>query len=123
MNIALWIAQVLLALTLGMASLMKLSRPRVALAGVQGWVEDFTDVQVKGIGVLEALAVIGLIVPPVLHIGTVLTPLAAVGVILLMIGAAMTHLRRGETANAAGNVVLLLLAAFVAAGRFGPYHF
>ncbi len=123
MNIALWIAQVLLALVLGMASLTKLSRPRLALAGMMRWVEDFTDLQVKGIGALEGLAVIGLIVPPLLHIGSFLTPLAAVGVILLMIGAAITHLRRGEPANAAGNMVLLLLAAFIAVGRFGPYHF
>ncbi len=123
MNIALWIAQVLLALVLGMASLTKHSRPRLALAGMMRWVEDFTDLQVKGIGALEGLAVIGLIVPPLLHIGSFLTPLAAVGVILLMIGAAITHLRRGEPANAAGNMVLLLLAAFIAVGRFGPYHF
>jgi len=123
MNVALWIAQVLLALVFGMASVTKLSRPRLALAGMMGWVEDFTDSQVKGIGVLELLAVIGLIFPPLLHVGTFLTPLAAFGVILLMIGAAITHLRRGEPANAAGNLVLLLLAAFVAVGRFGPYHF
>lgn len=119
MNIALWIAQVLLALAFGMASVLKLSRPRLALAGQMGWVEDFTDFQVKGIGVLEALAVIGLIVPMLLHFGTFLTPLAALGVVLLMIGAAITHLRRGEPASAAGNMVLLLLAAFVAAGRLG----
>lgn len=123
MNLALWIAQVLLALVYGMAGTLKLTRPRLALAGQQRWVEDFTDSQVKGIGVLEILAVIGLIVPPLLHIGTFLTPLAAVGVILLMIGAAVTHLRRGEPANAAGNLVLMLLAAFVAVGRFGAYPF
>lgn len=123
MNVALWIAQVLLAVVYGMAGAMKLTRPRLALAGQQRWVEDFTDAQVKGIGVLEILAVIGLIVPPLLHVGTFLTPLAAIGVILLMTGAAITHLRRGEPANAAGNLVLLLLAAFVAIGRLGPYHF
>lgn len=123
MNVALWIVQVLLAIVYGLAGLFKLSRPRLALAGQMAWVQDFTDIQVKGIGVLEILATIGLIVPPLFGIDTFLTPLAAVGVILLMIGAAITHLRRGEPANAAGNLVLLLLAAFVAVGRFGPYHF
>ena len=123
MNLALWTAQVLLAAVYGMAGTLKLSRPRLALAGQQRWVEDFTDYQVKGIGVLEILAVIGLIVPPILHFATFLTPLAAVGVVLLMIGAAVTHLRRGETVNATGNLVLMLLAAFVAVGRFGAFHF
>lgn len=123
MNIALWIIQVLLALVFGLASLAKLTRPRLALAGQMGWVVDFTDAQVKGIGVLEGLAVIGLIVPPLLHIGTFLTPLAATGLVFLMLGAAATHLRREELPQVAGNALLLVLAAIVALGRFGPYHF
>jgi hypothetical protein len=50
-------------------------------------------------------------------------PLAAVGLILLMAGAAITHARRGESQAIASNVVLIVLAAVVAWGRFGPYPF
>ncbi len=123
MNIALWVIQVLLALVFLAAGVTKLARPRLALAGQMAWVEDFTDAQVKGIGVLEVLAVFGLIVPPLLHIAVFLAPLAATGLVLLMIGAAATHLRRGEMPMAAGNLALLVLAAVVAFGRFGSYHF
>jgi uncharacterized membrane protein YphA (DoxX/SURF4 family) len=123
MNIALWIIQIVLALVFLAAGVTKLARPRLALAGQMGWVQDFSDVQVKGIGVLEVLAAIGLVVPPLVHIAVFLTPLAAVGLVLLMLGAAATHLRRHEPPMVAGNGALLILAAVVAVGRFGPYHF
>jgi hypothetical protein len=54
-------------------------------------------------------------------VAPVLTPLAASGLVVLMVGAAVTHARRGETPMIAVNVVLGLLAAFVAWGRFGPW--
>lgn len=123
MNTVLWIIQVLLALAFLAAGTTKLARPRLALSGQMAWVEDFDDVQVKGIGALEVLAAIGLVVPPVLHIATFLTPLAGVGVVLLMIGATFTHLRRGERQTLAINALLLVLAAIVAIARFGPYRF
>ena len=47
-----------------------------------------------------------------------LTPLAALGLVLTMIGAALTHLRRAEYSGPAVNAVVLILAAFVAYGRF-----
>jgi hypothetical protein len=50
-------------------------------------------------------------------------PLAAVGLILLMAGAAITHARRGESQAIVMNVVLIVLAVVVAWGRFGPYSF
>jgi hypothetical protein len=53
----------------------------------------------------------------------VLVPLAATGLVLLMIGAAITHARRKEPQMIIGNAVLLILAAIVAWGRFGPYAF
>lgn len=123
MNIALWVIQLLLAITFLTSGVNKLARPRLAMAGQMPYVEDFRDAQIKGIGALELLAVIGLVVPPLLHIATFLTPLAAVGLILLMGGAIFTHLRRSEPQMAAVNVVLLVLAAVVAIGRFGPYPF
>ncbi|HYM51785.1 MAG TPA: DoxX family protein [Candidatus Limnocylindrales bacterium] len=120
MNFSLWTIQGLLALTFLTAGLIKLTRPRSALAAQMRWVEDFGDGQVKTIAALEVLAAIGLIVPGVLHVATILTPLAAAGLIALMIGAAITHARRGESPMIGLNLVLLAMAAFVAWGRFGP---
>jgi uncharacterized membrane protein YphA (DoxX/SURF4 family) len=123
MNIALWIIQLLLAVTFLGSGVNKLARPRLALAGQMPYVQDFSDMQVKGIGTLEVLAAIGLVVPPLLHVATFLTPLAAAGVVLLMGGAAATHVRRREPRMVLVNAVLLILAAVVAVLRFGPYHF
>lgn len=119
MNTALWIAQILAALAFGGAGFMKLTRPKSALyeSGLK-WVEDFSDAQVKLIGLLELLGAAGLILPWALNILPILTPVAAVGLVVIMLGAAYTHLRRGENPIIAVNAVLLALALFVAWGRF-----
>lgn len=118
MNVALWIVQGLLALMFLMAGAMKTMQPKEKLAGNMAWVEDFSAGQVKTIGILEALGAIGLILPPVTGILPWLAPVAAIGLVLTMIGAAITHQRRGEGSMIGINIVLLLLAAFVAYGRF-----
>jgi len=118
MNVAVWIVQILLALAFGMAGFMKITQPKEKLATNMKWVNDFAPNTVKGIGTLEALAAIGLILPFLTGILPVLTPLAAVGLILIMIGAVITHIRRGESPMTVINLVLLVLAAFVAYGRF-----
>jgi hypothetical protein len=123
MNITLWVIQVLLAVVMAVTGGIKLTQPRLALAGRMAWVVDVSDVQVKGIGALEVAAAIGLIAPPILHIATFLTPLAAVGVVCLMIGAMVTHVRIGERDRIWVNELLLVLAAIVAVGRFSPYPF
>jgi uncharacterized membrane protein YphA (DoxX/SURF4 family) len=109
---------VLLAFAFGAAGFMKVTQPKEKLAVNMAWVNDFSANNVKIIGLLEILAAIGLILPSLTRILPILTPLAAVGLILTMIGAAITHLRRGETPVIVVNIVLLLLAAFVAYGRF-----
>jgi uncharacterized membrane protein YphA (DoxX/SURF4 family) len=119
MNTALWTIELLLAITFLTSGVNKLARPRLALAGRMPYVEDFTDAQVKGIGALEVLAAVGLVVPPLTKLATFLTPLAAVGLVLLMGGATVTHLRRREPQMMAVNGLLLILAAVVAVGRFG----
>lgn len=118
MNVALWVVQILLALAFGAAGFMKMTQPREKLATNMKWVEDFAPNTIKGIGTLEVLAAIGLILPFLAGILPVLTPLAAAGLVLTMIGAIITHVRRGESPMAIANIVLLLLAAFVAYGRF-----
>ena len=118
MNVAVWIVQILLALAFGAAGIMKITQPREKLATNLKWVEDFAPNTVKGIGTLELLAAIGLILPFLTGLLPVLTPLAAVGLILVMVGAIVTHIRRGESPMVIVNLVLLILAAFVAYGRF-----
>ncbi len=121
MNIALWIVQGLLALVFGMTGMMKLTQPKAKLAAQMGYVEDFSQGSVRLIGALELLGAIGLILPALTGILPMLTPLAALGLVLTMIGAMLTHLRRKEYPMIAANLVLLLLALFVAYGRFVAY--
>jgi uncharacterized membrane protein YphA (DoxX/SURF4 family) len=123
MNIVLWVLAGVLAALFLAAGLTKLTQPKKKLAATMGWVEDFSPGMVKTIGGLEVLAAIGLILPAALDIVPVLVPLAATGLVLLMIGAAITHARRREFPMIGINVVLLVLAAVVAWGRFGPYSF
>lgn len=124
MNITLWIVTALLALLLLAAGTMKIVQPKAKLAAAgQGWAEDFSDGTVKGIGGLEVLAALGLVLPALLNIATILVPLAAAGLFALMVGAAITHARRGEKPNVIVNASLGVLAAGVAIARFGPYGF
>jgi uncharacterized membrane protein YphA (DoxX/SURF4 family) len=123
-NIVLWIIAGLLAAAFAAAGLMKLAQPKAKLAASgMAWTEDFSDGQVKGIGAVEVLGAIGLILPAALGIAEILTPLAAAGLALTMVGAAITHLRRGEGSMVPVNVVLGGLAIFVAIMRFGPNAF
>lgn len=119
MDLTLWIVAGVLALAFIGAGGMKLAQPREKLAASgMGWVEDFNQQSVRLIGVLEVMAAIGLVVPPLVNVAPVLAPLAAVGLVLLMAGAAITHARRKEPQMIVANLVLLVLAAFVAVGRF-----
>ncbi len=124
MNIALWVIAGLLAVAFLASGAMKLTRPKEKLAASgMGWAEDFSAGTVKAIGTLEVLAAVGLILPAALGIAPVLVPLAAVGLVLLMAGAIITHLRRHEAQGRVVTLVLLALAALVAWGRFGPQSF
>ena len=118
MNTALWIVQALLALVFLLAGAMKVSQPLEKLAERTPYVEDFTSGQIRLIGILEILGATGLILPALTGILPWLTPLAAVGLALTMIGAAIVHARRGEYPNIIMNVVLFAMAVFVAYGRF-----
>ncbi len=101
-----------------MAGVIKTSRPRAGLAEQMPWTEDFSDGTVKLIGSMELLGAIGLVLPWATGIATVLTPLAATGLVVIQVLASVVHLRRGEAKALPVNAVLLLLALFVAIGRF-----
>ncbi len=124
MNTALWIVAGVLAFVFVGSGVMKLVLPKEKLvAQGLGGLADVDPNAIRGIGVVEVLGAIGLIVPPLVHMLPVLAPLAAVGLALVMVGAIVTHGRRKEYPNVAVNVVLLGLALFVAWGRFGAYAF
>jgi uncharacterized membrane protein YphA (DoxX/SURF4 family) len=126
MNTAVWIAQGLLAALMLTAGFMKLSKSKEELlASGQGmqWTEDFSPSQINGIGTLESLAAIGLIVPAALDIAPGLTAVAASGVVLLMLGAAATHVKRDELQVVPINAAIAAVALFVAIERFGPQAF
>jgi uncharacterized membrane protein YphA (DoxX/SURF4 family) len=124
MNIALWVVAIALAGAFLAAGFLKATKSKEALAE-QGlaWVEDFSPATIRFIGVVEVLGALGLLLPAAFDVATVLTPLAATGLAITMVLAAIVHARRKETPMIGVNVVLLLLAAFVAWGRFGPYAF
>ena len=118
MNIVLWIVQIVLALAFAMAGIMKVTQPVNRLETRMGWVKDVGPRGVRLIGSLEILGAIGLILPAITGIWPWLTPLAAAGLALTMVGAMITHGRRGEYSSIGANLVLLLLALFVVYGRF-----
>ena len=122
MNLALWIIAIVLAVGFAASGLMKLVVPKDKLVSAgQGWAQDVSPTNIRLIGTVEVLGALGLILPAALDIAPILVPLAAAGLALVMVGAAVTHARRKEIPNIAVNVVLLVLALVVAWGRFGPY--
>ena len=125
MNLTLWITTGLLtvaALTGGISKTF-VSKDKLAHVPGGGWTNDHPAGFVKTLGVLELLAVAGLTLPAVVDVVPVLVPITAACWILLMVGATITHLRRGERAFVALNLVYLALAAFIVWGRFGPHSF
>ncbi|HRR10011.1 MAG TPA: DoxX family protein [Rhodothermales bacterium] len=117
LHIGLWVAQVLLAVAFVMAGFMKVSMPISDLAANgMGFVNHTPETMVRFIGIAELLGAIGLILPAALRIKPILTPLAAVGIAVIMLLAIREHLSQNESIFA--NVVLFALAIFVAWGRF-----
>src|SRR5579859_2182027 len=117
MNIVLWIVQILLALAFLMAGTLKATQPIDRLSARMTWVKAMKQQIVRLIGILEILGAIGLVLPAVTGILPWLTPVAAIGLVLTMIGAMILHTRIGEASRIAPNVILLLLAAFIVVGR------
>jgi len=119
MNTFLWIVQGMLAGVFMMTGTMKVIKKKEQLADKMGFVEDFSQQQITGIGILEILGAMGVILPWATGILPWLTPLAAVGLALTMVGAFLTHLRRGEfIPMGLVNIVIFSLAIFTVIGRF-----
>ena len=116
MNLTIWIIQGLLATAFLMAGIMKLIMPKNNLKEkIGGWVDEYKESQIKLIGLVEVVGAFGLVLPMFLHVIPILTPIAAFGLVLTMVGAAQTHFKRKE--RIMSNIVLLVLGILVIIGR------
>jgi hypothetical protein len=114
MNHALWAVQGLLALLFLFAGGMKLVLPIAAMTAQMpfpGWFLRF-------IGVAEVLGGLGLILPGIFRFKPILTPLAAAGLVIIMIGAVVVTVMSMPIMTALFPLVVGALAVFVAYGRW-----
>jgi uncharacterized membrane protein YphA (DoxX/SURF4 family) len=114
MNIVLWIIQVLLALLFLFAGVMKLILPIEEMTKQMAMPGLF----LRFLGASEVLGGLGLVLPGLFRIKTWLTPLAAAGLMIIVIGATVLTLMIGGGATVLFPLVAALLSAFVAYGRW-----
>ena len=117
MNIALWIVQILLTVIFFFHGWLMWTTPQ-SVQQTMAYILAIPSGFRRFIGTAEFLAGAGLIVPALTGILTWLTPLAATGLIIVMAGAVIDHIQRKEYPNLGLNLVLLVMAIFVAYGRF-----
>jgi uncharacterized membrane protein YphA (DoxX/SURF4 family) len=120
MNTALWIVQIVLALVFVLTGGLKLVLPLDKMAERMGKKDGFSPRVMRIIGLLEVMGAVGVVLPAWTGILPWLTPLAAVGLVLTMIGAALENVHNRHYPMIAVNVVLGVLAIFVIYGRFIP---
>ena len=125
MNLVVWIVTGLLAAGFLMTGIMKLrtSKQEMVADPHMAWAGDFSPGMLKFIGAAEVAGAVGLILPAGVDVATWLVPTAAIGLALVMVGAAITHLRRREYSSIVTNAVLFAAAVFVAIERLGPQSF
>ncbi|MDQ1583103.1 MAG: hypothetical protein QOF36_1157 [Microbacteriaceae bacterium] len=114
MNITLWIVQALLALAFLVSGITKVIRPSEKL---RAGLPEFHPGLIRLISAAEILGALGLLLPDLTGIAPVLTPVAAVGLAIIMAGAVVTHARRKEAKSAVVNLVLLALTLVIVVGR------
>ena len=117
MNILLWILQIVLGVYFTLIGVMHFIIPPNLPPQMQ-WMYELPTWLHYVSGIAEILGGLGLILPAVTRIQTRLVPLAAAGLALVMIGAMIYHITRSEFSNIGFNLILALLLAFVAYGRW-----
>lgn len=88
------------------------------LPAQMSWMYELDDTLHMITGVAEILGGLGLILPSVTRVAPWLTPLAAIGLMVVMVGAVVWHVGREETVNVALNVVNLIVLGYLAYGRW-----
>lgn len=118
MNVLLWIGQALLSIIFLVSGVNKatLSEKQLIAKGQTG-VVGIRDYVIHSIGVMEILGAVGVIVPWITGIMPVFTPVAAICFSILMLLAAPIHYRLKEPRNVLINILIFILAVFVAIGR------
>jgi uncharacterized membrane protein YphA (DoxX/SURF4 family) len=114
-NVMLWVLQVVLALAFFAHGWLFLFPPA---SMVEQMNESLPRWFQLGLGVAEVAAAVGLTLPGVTRIQPRLVPMAAGGIMIVMVSATIFHLARSEWSSAAITVVLLLMATFVAYMRW-----
>jgi uncharacterized membrane protein len=117
MHGVLWGLQILLGVYFVLVGVLHFIVPP-GLPGPMSWMYDLPPFLHYLSGTAEILGGLGLILPAVTRIQTRLVPLAAGGLVLVMVGAAIFHITRAEFANIVQNAILALIAAFIAFGRW-----
>ncbi len=117
LHYGLWVVQILLALMFLAAGVVKSTQPIADLAASMPWAGYSPPALVRFVGVSELLGGLGLVLPAATRIAPILTPLAALGLLVIMALAIPMHAMHGEAAGTPVNLVLGALAAFVAWGR------
>jgi hypothetical protein len=118
-NVGLWVAQGLLVAVFGFSAAVKGTQPkqRILQLGMTG-VVNIPVPLMRFAALCEVLGVIGLVLPYATGIAPILTPAAAIGLGMIMIAAAVIHVRLHEPWTAGGNVILLALCVLIAIGRW-----
>ena len=117
MNIVLWVLQVLLGIYFLFVGVTHFIIPP-GLPAPMSWMYELSPGLHYISGIAEILGGLGLILPGLVKRYTYLTPLAALGLVLVMIGAMIFHITRGEAQNIFLNVILAVVLAFVAYVRW-----
>ncbi len=117
-NVTLWVVQGILAAMFLLTGYLKLTLPVEKLGAVMPWAADAPLAFVRFVGIAELAGGIGLILPALLQIEPILTAWAATGIGAIMVLSIPVHIMRGETSSLGLNVLLLLMAVFIAWGRF-----
>ena len=120
-NTVAWILQALLAVAFLLHGILYTVAPEPMVRAMRdqgAWPPAIPPAFRVFIGVAELLAAVGLVLPGLLHVGTFLTPLAAAGLVIVMAGAAVYHVRRNETVTLPAVLVLLAISVVVLVVRW-----
>ena len=121
MNVVLWAVQILLALVIIGSGITKTFQPidtLVSQTPLMVWALEVPSIIVRISGIAEILGVAGLLLPLLRAVPPKLTPLAGLGLMILMVAALVFHLSRGEANLIGFPLVLLIVATFVTVGRW-----
>ncbi|MFM2306054.1 MAG: hypothetical protein RLZZ367_723 [Bacteroidota bacterium] len=113
MNIALWIAQATISLTLILGGFMRAFAPGKLPFK---WISENPNLNIFT-SILDILVGICLVLPALLHIDPMIAVYAAITVVAIMIGAVIFHISRGEAKDIGFNIFVLIVAVFIAYGR------